>query len=162
MKQRLRRLLPAAEHVRHNRWLRWIGPALHAKYRKWCDEYFFFKHRNKPREIGVIFFDDVREPDFETAFAIQQSGGDHYLSAYVPLLEKRNDTPSGKRDSHLCRSGRYVEFNLFIDRGTIVGLQSNGRTESILLSLPPVCTWRYDWHPAAELHEKFLVPKDWA
>jgi len=145
-----------------------FDPSLHAKYKKWCDEYFFLKHRNEPRGIGGIFFDDLSEPDFDTAFAIQQSVGDHYLSAYVPLLEKRRDTPYGERerDFQLYRRGRYVEFNLVIDRGTIFGLQSNGRTESILLSMPPLVKWRYDWHPEAgtpeaELYDKYLVPKDW-
>jgi coproporphyrinogen III oxidase len=118
--------------------------------------------------VGGIFFDDMSEPNFETAFAIQQSVGDHYLSAYVPLLEKRKDTPYGERerDFQLYRRGRYVEFNLVIDRGTIFGLQSNGRTESILLSMPPLVKWRYDWQPEkgtpeAELYDKYLVPKDW-
>lgn len=145
-----------------------FGDDLHAKYKKWCDEYFFIKHRNEPRGIGGIFFDDLSLPDFDTAFAIQQSVGDHFLSAYVPLLEKRMDTPYGERerDFQLYRRGRYVEFNLVVDRGTIFGLQSNGRTESILLSMPPLVKWRYDWHPApgtpeAELYEKFLQPKDW-
>lgn len=141
---------------------------LHAKYKKWCDEYFFLKHRNEPRGVGGIFFDDLSEPDFDTAFAIQQSVGDHFLPAYAPLLERRKDTPYGERerDFQLYRRGRYVEFNLVIDRGTIFGLQSNGRTESILLSMPPLAKWRYDWHPEkgtpeAELYEKFLLPKDW-
>ncbi len=145
-----------------------FGAGLHPKYKKWCDEYFFLKHRNEPRGVGGIFFDDMSEPDFNTCFAIQQSVGDHYLSAYVPLLEKRKDTPYGERerDFQLYRRGRYVEFNLVIDRGTIFGLQSNGRTESILLSMPPLVKWRYDWQPEkgtpeAELYEKFLVPKDW-
>ncbi|MBK9162299.1 MAG: oxygen-dependent coproporphyrinogen oxidase [Nitrosomonadales bacterium] len=145
-----------------------FDPSLHAKYKKWCDEYFFLKHRNEPRGVGGIFFDDLSEPDFESCFAIQQSVGDHYLSAYVPLLEKRKDMPYGERerDFQLYRRGRYVEFNLVIDRGTIFGLQSNGRTESILLSMPPLVKWRYDWHPEAgtpeaELYDRFLVPKDW-
>jgi coproporphyrinogen III oxidase len=145
-----------------------FGDDLHAKYKKWCDDYFFLKHRNEPRGIGGIFFDDLSVPDFDTAFAIQQSVGDHFLSAYVPLLEKRMDTPYGERerDFQLYRRGRYVEFNLVIDRGTIFGLQSNGRTESILLSMPPLVKWRYDWHPEAgtpeaELYDNFLKPKDW-
>ena len=145
-----------------------FDPELHPKYKKWCDEYFFLKHRNEPRGIGGIFFDDMSVPDFETAFAIQQSVGDHFLSAYVPILEKRMDTPYGERerDFQLYRRGRYVEFNLVIDRGTIFGLQSNGRTESILLSMPPLVKWRYDWHPEAgtpeaELYDTFLQPKDW-
>jgi coproporphyrinogen III oxidase len=145
-----------------------FDPTLHPRFKKWCDEYFFLKHRNEPRGIGGIFFDDMSLPDFETAFAIQQSVGDHFLSAYVPLLEKRMNTPYGERerDFQLYRRGRYVEFNLVIDRGTIFGLQSNGRTESILLSMPPLVKWRYDWHPEAgtpeaALYEKFLQPKDW-
>jgi coproporphyrinogen III oxidase len=145
-----------------------FDPSLHAKLKKWCDEYFFLKHRNEARGVGGIFFDDMSEPDFDTCFAIQQSVGDHYLSAYVPILEKRKDTPYGERerDFQLYRRGRYVEFNLVVDRGTIFGLQSNGRTESILLSMPPLVKWRYDWHPEkgtpeAELYDKYLVPRDW-
>lgn len=145
-----------------------FGDDLHPKYKKWCDEYFYLRHRNEPRGIGGIFFDDLCEPDFATAFAIQRSVGDHFLSAYVPILERRMNTPYGERerDFQLYRRGRYVEFNLVIDRGTIFGLQSNGRTESILMSMPPLVKWRYDWHPQpgsaeAELHEKFLKPKDW-
>ena len=145
-----------------------FGDHLFPKYKKWCDEYFFLKHRKEPRGVGGIFFDDLSEPDFATAFAIQQSVGNHFISAYVPILERRKDTPYGERerDFQLYRRGRYVEFNLVIDRGTIFGLQSNGRIESILLSMPPLVKWRYDWHPEkgsheAELYEKFLVPKDW-
>jgi coproporphyrinogen III oxidase len=145
-----------------------FGDHLFPKYKKWCDEYFFIKHRNEPRGVGGIFFDDLSEPDFATAFAIQQNVGNHLISAYVPILERRKDTPYGERerDFQLYRRGRYVEFNLVIDRGTIFGLQSNGRIESILLSMPPLVKWRYDWHPEkgsqeAELYEKFLVPKDW-
>jgi coproporphyrinogen III oxidase len=145
-----------------------FGAELHPKFKKWCDDYFFLKHRNEPRGAGGIFFDDLSAPDFATCFAIMQSVGDHYLDAYLPLLEKRKDTPYGERerDFQLYRRGRYVEFNLVVDRGTIFGLQSNGRTESILLSMPPLVKWRYDWHPEsgtpeAELYEKFLVVKDW-
>ena len=145
-----------------------FGRDLHAEYKKWCDDYFFLKHRNEPRGIGGIFFDDLSLPDFDTAFAIQQSVGDHFLSAYVPILEKRMDMPYGERerDFQLYRRGRYVEFNLVIDRGTIFGLQSNGRTESILLSMPPLVKWRYDWHPEpgtpeAQLYDTFLQNKDW-
>lgn len=145
-----------------------FGDHLFPKYKKWCDEYFFLKHRNETRGVGGIFFDDLSEPDFATAFAIQQSVGNHFISAYVPILERRKDTPYGERerDFQLYRRGRYVEFNLVIDRGTIFGLQSNGRIESILLSMPPLAKWRYDWHPEkgsheAELYEKFLVPKNW-
>jgi coproporphyrinogen III oxidase len=142
--------------------------ANYSKYKKWCDEYFYIRHRNEPRGVGGIFFDDLSEPDFDTAFAVQQSVGDHFLSAYVPILERRKDTPYGERerDFQLYRRGRYVEFNLVIDRGTIFGLQSKGRTESILLSMPPLVKWRYDWHPEkgsaeAKLYEEFLVVKDW-
>ena len=145
-----------------------FGDDLHPEFKKWCDKYFYLKHRKEPRGIGGIFFDDLAEPDFATAFAVQQSVGDHFLSAYMPILERRMNTSYGERerDFQLYRRGRYVEFNLVIDRGTIFGLQSNGRTESILLSMPPLVKWRYDWHPEpdsaeAELHEKFLVPKDW-
>jgi coproporphyrinogen III oxidase len=145
-----------------------FGNHLFPKYKKWCDEYFFLKHRNEPRGVGGIFFDDLSEPDFATAFAIQQSVGNSFIAAYVPILERRKDMPYGERerDFQLYRRGRYVEFNLVIDRGTIFGLQSNGRIESILLSMPPLVKWRYDWHPEkdspeAELYEQFLVPKNW-
>jgi coproporphyrinogen III oxidase len=145
-----------------------FGAEYHPRFKKWCDDYFFLKHRNEPRGVGGIFFDDLSDPDFATAFGIQQSVGDHYLSAYVPLLERRMDMPYGERerDFQLYRRGRYVEFNLVIDRGTIFGLQSNGRTESILLSMPPLVKWRYNWKPEsgtpeAELYEKYLVPREW-
>ena len=145
-----------------------FGAHLHPKYKKWCDDYFFMKHRNEQRGIGGIFFDDVSEPDFDTTFAIQQSVGDHFLSAYIPILERRIHTPFGEqeRDFQLYRRGRYVEFNLVVDRGTIFGLQSNGRTESILMSIPPLVKWRYNWHPKkgtaeAKLYEEFLIPKNW-
>ncbi len=145
-----------------------FGASLHPKFKKWCDEYFFLKHRNEPRGAGGIFFDDLSEPDFTTCFAIQQSVGNHFLEAYLPVLERRKGTPYGdrERDFQLYRRGRYVEFNLVIDRGTIFGLQSGGRTESILLSMPPLVKWRYGWQPEqgteeAQLYEKFLVPKDW-
>jgi coproporphyrinogen III oxidase len=145
-----------------------FGHERHPKYKKWCDDYFFLKHRNEPRGLGGIFFDDLSEPNFDTCFAIQQSVGDHFLAAYLPILERRKDTPYGERerDFQLYRRGRYVEFNLVVDRGTIFGLQSNGRTESILLSMPPLVKWRYNWKPdsgtaEAELYEKYLVPKDW-
>ena len=145
-----------------------FGAHLHPKFKKWCDEYFFLKHRNEPRGVGGIFFDDLSEPDFDTCFAIQQSVANHFIPAYMPILERRMDTPytERERDFQLYRRGRYVEFNLVIDRGTIFGLQSNGRTESILLSMPPLVKWRYDWHPEkgtpeARLYEEFLAPKDW-
>jgi coproporphyrinogen III oxidase len=145
-----------------------FGEDLHPKYKKWCDEYFYLKHRNEQRGIGGIFFDDLSVPDFESAFAVQQSVGDHFLSAYIPILVRRMNTPYGERerDFQLYRRGRYVEFNLVIDRGTIFGLQTNGRTESILLSMPPLVKWRYNWSPEAgtpeaELYEKFIVPREW-
>jgi len=145
-----------------------FGANLHPEYKKWCDEYFFLKHRNEARGIGGLFYDDLSTPDFYTAFAIQQSVSDHFLLAYIPILEKRIDMPYGERerDFQLYRRGRYVEFNLVADRGTIFGLQTNGRTESILMSMPPLVKWRYDWKPEpgtpeAELYEKFLIPKDW-
>jgi coproporphyrinogen III oxidase len=140
----------------------------YARYKKWCDEYFFIKHRNEARGIGGIFFDDLSEPDFPTAFSLTRSVGDHFITAYAPILERRRATPWGDRErTFQCyRRGRYVEFNLVYDRGTLFGLQSGGRTESILMSLPPAVTWRYDWTPApgspeAKLYTDFLRPKDW-
>ena len=117
-----------------------FGSEVYPKYKKWCDDYFFLKHRNEPRGIGGLFFDDLSEPDFATAFAFMQSVGDHYLPAYLPIVDKRKDRAYGEREKNfqLYRRGRYVEFNLVYDRGTLFGLQSGGRTESILMSLPPV------------------------
>ena len=145
------------------------GEDRYAKYKKWCDEYFFLKHRNEPRGVGGIFFDDLAEPDFDTAFALVRSVGDHFVTAYGPILEKRRDHPWGERErAFQCyRRGRYVEFNLVYDRGTLFGLQSGGRTESILMSLPPAVTWRYGWSPEpgspeAKLYSDFLKPRDWA
>ncbi|GAB1394198.1 oxygen-dependent coproporphyrinogen oxidase [Rhodocyclaceae bacterium] len=145
-----------------------FGNDVHARYKKWCDEYFFLKHRNEPRGVGGIFFDDLNEAGFERCFALTQSVGDHFLDAYLPLCEKRRDTPYGERerDFQAYRRGRYVEFNLVWDRGTLFGLQSGGRTEAILMSLPPVVKWRYDWHPEAgsaeeKLYTDFLPPRDW-
>jgi len=144
------------------------GNDLHAKYKKWCDDYFFLKHRNEPRGIGGIFYDDLHTPDFDTCFALMQSVGDHFLNAYMPIVERRRALPYGdnERAFQAYRRGRYVEFNLVLDRGTLFGLQSGGRTESILMSLPPVVNWRYDWQPEAgsreaELYEKFLMARDW-
>ena len=145
-----------------------FGADLHPKYKAWCDRYFFLKHRNEPRGIGGIFFADLERPDFETCFALIRSVGDHFLPAYVPIVERRRDTAYGERerDFQAYRRGRYVEFNLVFDRGTLFGLQSGGRTESILMSLPPVVHWRYAWTPApgtpeARLYSEFLVEKDW-
>jgi len=146
-----------------------VGKDLHPRFKKWCDEYFFLKHRNEPRGIGGIFFDDLNDPDFDSCFALVRSVGDHFLAAYVPIVERRRDTPYGEREREFqaYRRGRYVEFNLVYDRGTLFGLQSGGRTEAILMSLPPRAAWRYDWRPEAgspedELCRAFLKPKDWA
>lgn len=145
-----------------------FGGDLHPRFKKWCDDYFYLKHRKEPRGVGGIFFDDFHELGFERSFAMQQSVGDRFIDAYVPLLAKRKDTPYGERerDFQAYRRGRYVEFNLVFDRGTLFGLQSGGRTESILMSMPPVVKWRYDWQPEAgtpeaKLYSDFLVPKDW-
>ena len=145
-----------------------FGAEYHPKFKQWCDRYFFLKHRNEPRGVGGIFFDDLGEPDFEHCFALMRSVGDHFLPAYVPIIERRRDLPYGERerDFQAYRRGRYVEFNLVFDRGTLFGLQSGGRTESILMSLPPVVNWRYNWQPEAgtpeaALYTDFLVAKDW-
>ena len=138
------------------------------RFKDWCDRYFFLKHRNEPRGIGGIFFDDFSERDFDHSFNLVQSVGDHFLSAYAPLLERRMDTPytEHERAFQAYRRGRYVEFNLVYDRGTLFGLQSNGRTESILVSMPPNVTWRYNWQPEpgtpeARLYSDFLTGKNW-
>jgi coproporphyrinogen III oxidase len=148
-----------------------FGAEVHPRYKKWCDDYFFLKHRSEPRGIGGIFYDDLNAPGasgFERCFNLTRAVGDSFTSAYLPICEKRRDTPYGERerDFQAYRRGRYVEFNLVWDRGTLFGLQSGGRTESILMSLPPVVKWRYDWHPepgSAEekLYTDFLPPRDW-
>ncbi len=145
-----------------------FGPDLHPRFKAWCDRYFFLKHRNEPRGVGGVFFDDFSEGGFAHAFAMVQSLGNAFLPAYLPLLERRRNLPYGERerDFQAYRRGRYVEFNLVYDRGTLFGLQSGGRTESILMSLPPVVKWRYDWQPApgtpeARLYSDFLVARDW-
>jgi coproporphyrinogen III oxidase len=145
-----------------------FGTGVHMKYKRWCDEYFYLKHRSEPRGVGGIFFDDLADSGFDRCFALTQSVGDHFLDAYAPILERRKDTPYGERerDFQEYRRGRYVEFNLVWDRGTLFGLQSNGRTEAILMSLPPLVKWRYDWMPEpgtpeARLYTDFLVAKDW-
>ena len=145
-----------------------FGAEYHPKFKQWCDRYFFLKHRNEPRGVGGIFFDDLGEPDFDHCFALMRSVGDHFLPAYVPIIERRRDLPYSERerDFQAYRRGRYVEFNLVFDRGTLFGLQSGGRTESILMSLPPVVNWRYNWQPEAgtpeaALYTDFLVAKDW-
>jgi coproporphyrinogen III oxidase len=146
-----------------------VGEALHPKFKRWCDEYFYLQHRNEPRGIGGVFFDDLNEPDFATCFALVRSVGDHFLTAYVPIIERRRETPYGEREREFqaYRRGRYVEFNLVYDRGTLFGLQSGGRTEAILMSLPPRVAWRYDWQPEAgspeaRLYKDFLRARDWA
>ena len=146
-----------------------LGDEAYTRYKQWCDEYFFLKHRDEPRGIGGLFFDDLSGPDFDTAFAFMQSVGDHYTRAYTPIIDKRKDTPYGERerDFQLYRRGRYVEFNLVYDRGTLFGLQSGGRTESILMSLPPNVRWRYNWQPEpgsaeAQLYDQYLRARDWA
>jgi coproporphyrinogen III oxidase len=145
-----------------------FGMQYYGRFKRWCDEYFFLRHRNEPRGVGGLFFDDLNAPDFKTCFALVRSVGDHFLPAYVPILERRANTSFGERERSFqaYRRGRYVEFNLVYDRGTLFGLQSGGRTESILMSLPPVVQWRYDWRPEpgspeAALYTDFLPPRDW-
>ncbi|MGY8868897.1 MAG: oxygen-dependent coproporphyrinogen oxidase [Pseudomonadales bacterium] len=145
-----------------------FGDEIYPRFKTWCDDYFYLKHRDEPRGIGGLFFDDLNEFGFEKSFALMQSIGDAYLPAYVPIIERRNGTPYGEkqRDFQLHRRGRYVEFNLVYDRGTLFGLQSGGRTESILMSLPPEVRWGYDWKPEdgseeAELYERYLQPQNW-
>jgi coproporphyrinogen III oxidase len=146
-----------------------FGADLYPKYKRWCDEYFYLKHRREPRGVGGIFFDDLNDGGFEHCLALVRSVGEHFVPAYVPIVERRKDTPYGERerDFQCYRRGRYVEFNLVWDRGTLFGLQSNGRTEAILMSLPPLVRWRYDWKPEAgsaeeRLYREFLVPRNWA
>ena len=145
-----------------------FGAERYPRCKRWCDEYFFIRHRNEPRGVGGIFFDDVNEPDFETCFAMMRSVGEHFLPAYEPIVARRRDMSYGERerDFQAYRRGRYVEFNLVYDRGTLFGLQSGGRTESILMSMPPLVRWRYDWAPEpntpeARLYTDFLLAKDW-
>ena len=145
-----------------------FGDDVYAKYKKWCDEYFFLKHRNETRGVGGLFFDDLNEWGFEKSFAFMQSVGNHYVPAYRPIVNKRKDTVFGEREREfqLYRRGRYVEFNLVFDRGTLFGLQTGGRTESILMSLPPIVKWRYNWMPEAgtpeaELYDTYLKPQEW-
>jgi len=145
-----------------------FGDDIYPRFKKWCDEYFFLKHRNETRGVGGLFFDDFSTGGFNHAFALMRSVGDHYIKAYRPILERRKDQPYGEREREfqLYRRGRYVEFNLVFDRGTLFGLQSGGRTESILMSLPPLVRWRYDWHPEAGspeavLYDEYLKPVDW-
>ncbi|MEQ1598306.1 MAG: oxygen-dependent coproporphyrinogen oxidase [Methylotenera sp.] len=145
-----------------------FNSAYYPQFKKHCDEYFYLKHRKEPRGIGGIFFDDFNELGFEQSFALQRAVGDSFLQAYLPILQRRKDTTytEHERDFQAYRRGRYVEFNLVFDRGTLFGLQSNGRTESILMSMPPIVKWRYDWKPEngsaeAKLYTDFLIDKDW-
>ena len=145
-----------------------LGPDAYPRFKKWCDEYFFLPHRQEPRGIGGIFFDDLDAPDFATCFAFLRAVGAGYLDAYLPILRRRIDARYGERerDFQLWRRGRYAEFNLVVDRGTRYGLQSGRRIESVLASLPPLVRWRYDWRaepgsPEARLAEDFLRPRDW-
>ncbi len=145
-----------------------FGKDKYPTFKAWCDDYFYLKHRQEARGIGGIFFDDINTPDFDTAFALMQSVGDHFLPAYLPLLKQRHVLPYGdnERDFQAYRRGRYVEFNLVYDRGTLFGLQSGGRTESILVSMPPTVIWRYQWQPLENspeslLYRDFLPKKQW-
>ncbi|MEC9314733.1 MAG: oxygen-dependent coproporphyrinogen oxidase [Pseudomonadota bacterium] len=145
-----------------------FGDDVYPRFKHWCDEYFYLKHRDECRGVGGLFFDDLNEWGFETCFAFLQSVGNSYIEAYAPIVRKRMNEPYGERerDFQLYRRGRYVEFNLVYDRGTLFGLQSGGRTESILMSLPPLVKWRYNWQPEAgsaeaRLYTDFLPPRDW-
>lgn len=145
-----------------------FGENTYSEYKKWCDKYFYLPHRQEPRGIGGLFFDDLNEPDFDHCFSFLQSVGDHFVPAYCPIVEKRKDIPFSNKEKQfqLYRRGRYVEFNLVYDRGTLFGLQSGGRTESILMSLPPQVRWEYNWQPEknspeSELYTNFLTAKDW-
>ncbi|MCH9711069.1 MAG: oxygen-dependent coproporphyrinogen oxidase [Proteobacteria bacterium] len=145
-----------------------FGEEVYSKYKKWCDDYFYMKHRDEQRGIGGLFFDDLNEGSFDECFSFMRSVGDSYINAYRPIVEKRKDTPftDHERQFQLYRRGRYVEFNLVYDRGTLFGLQTGGRTESILMSLPPLVRWEYQYEPEpntpeAQLYDKFLKPQDW-
>lgn len=145
-----------------------FGDDVYPRYKQWCDDYFYLKHRDEARGVGGLFFDDLNEGGFDRCFAFMQAVGNSYTNAYLPILERRRDTPWGERERafQLYRRGRYVEFNLVFDRGTLFGLQSGGRTESILMSLPPLVRWEYNWQPdegSAEqaLYTQFLPPRDW-
>ena len=145
-----------------------FGPERYAEYKDWCDRYFYLKHRDETRGVGGIFFDDLSEPDFSSCFAFVQAVGQGYLDAYLPIVQRRQATPYGEAEKEFqnYRRGRYVEFNLVYDRGTLFGLQSGGRTESILMSMPPLARWVYDWQPQpgsaeARLYTDFLGARDW-
>ena len=145
-----------------------VDTTLYPKFKKWCDEYFFLKHRNEARGVGGLFFDDYNDGSFENSFTLLKSIGDHFLKAYIPIVERRKDHAFNEqhRNFQLYRRGRYVEFNLVYDRGTLFGLQSGGRTESILMSLPPQVRWQYNWQPEPgseeeKLYTEFLPVRDW-
>ncbi|AQR65984.1 coproporphyrinogen III oxidase [Aquaspirillum sp. LM1] len=145
-----------------------FGEHYHPQFKAWCDRYFFLKHRNEPRGVGGIFFDDLNEGGFDHCFALTQSVGEHFVNAYLPIVERQRGQAYSEqqRDWQAYRRGRYVEFNLVFDRGTLFGLQSGGRTESILMSMPPIVKWRYDWQPEAgsveaQLMSEFLIGRDW-
>lgn len=145
-----------------------FGQEIHPKFKQWCDEYFFIKHRNEARGIGGLFFDDYNEISFDHSFGLMQSIGNHFIPAYAPIVSRRKNHAFGAREKDFqnYRRGRYVEFNLIYDRGTLFGLQSGGRTESILMSLPPEVHWTYNWHPEQgspeeQLYKEFLPAKDW-
>lgn len=145
-----------------------FGADVYSRYKKWCDDYFYLRHRNETRGVGGLFFDDLNEGSFEHCFDLMRSIGNHYIDAYLPIVKKRMNTPYGDKERafQLYRRGRYVEFNLVYDRGTLFGLQSGGRTESILMSMPPVANWRYNWSPEpgsreADLYENYLQPREW-
>jgi coproporphyrinogen III oxidase len=144
------------------------GRDYYARFKTWCDDYFYLTHRQEPRGVGGLFFDDLNERNFAHCFDFMRRVGDAFLEAYLPIVQLRKATPYGERerDFQLYRRGRYVEFNLVYDRGTLFGLQSGGRTESILMSLPPLAAWRYDWRPEpgsaeAKLYDVFLKPREW-
>jgi coproporphyrinogen III oxidase len=144
-----------------------FGEHWHPRFKRWCDEYFYLKHREEARGVGGIFYDDLNQPDLEGAFALTRAVGDAFTEAYLPIVESRRSIAYSERerDFQAYRRGRYVEFNLVYDRGTLFGLQSRGRTESILMSLPPLVKWRYDWHPEPESPEAALYsliqPRAW-
>ena len=145
-----------------------FGVELYPKFKAWCDEYFWLKHRDETRGVGGLFFDDLNDRPFEECFAIMRAVGDAYLEAYLPIIERRKATAFGERERQfqLYRRGRYVEFNLVWDRGTLFGLQTGGRTESILMSMPPLVRWEYGYTPApdspeARLYTDYLRPRDW-
>lgn len=145
-----------------------FGAEYYPAYKKWCDEYFYLKHRGETRGVGGLFFDDLNQPGFEQSFGLMRAVGEAFAPAYLPIVERRKNTPYGEheRQFQLYRRGRYVEFNLVYDRGTLFGLQSGGRTESILMSMPPLVRWQYGYQPEsgskeAQLYERYLKPQDW-